>query len=207
MNTPVPRWIKAPLPLLSLGVSIVIAAGLPLANMRTAVGAESMVLHSVHCALPLFLVAFVASSLVRLRPSRVTRWLLRNRRAFGLGFAVGMAWHLAFVVYFMAKFDRHLNGLALGMDLIGLAFLIALTATSYRSVRRLLPPRSWTLLHRTGVHVIWLLVAWIYLLSARYSPDLSHLATLVVLLGVLGIRVLSWQSPARRRISRHTGPI
>lgn len=207
MNTPVPRWISAPLPLLSLGVSVAIVAGLPFANLRTAEGSEFMVLHSVHCALPLFLVAFVASSLVRLWPARITRWLLRNRRAFGLGFAVGMAWHLAFVVYFMTQFDRRLNRLALGMDLIGLAFLIALTATSYQSVRRLVPPRSWTLLHRTGIHVIWFLVTWIYLMGARYSPDLPHLATLVALLCALGIRALSWQYRARRRVSPHAGSV
>jgi len=158
-----------------------------------------MVLYSVHCALPLFLVAFVASSLVRLWPSRVTRWLLRNRRAFGLAFALGMAWHLAFVAYFMSRFNKHLNGLALGMDVAGLIFLIALTVTSYRNVRQRMPARSWLLLHRAGVYAIWFLATWIYLLRMRYSPDLLHLAALLILLSALGIRALSWRYAAKGR--------
>jgi methionine sulfoxide reductase heme-binding subunit len=192
MSAPVPGRVTAPLPLLSLGVSVVIGAGLLFFDLRTAAGTESMVLYSVRCALPLFLVAFLASSIVQLWPGRLTRWLLRNRRSFGLAFAVGMAWHLAFVAYFMSRFDKHLNALALGMDLVGLTFLVALTVTSYKSVRRLMPPRSWLLLHRAGVYVIWFLATWIYLMGVRYTRDLPHIVGLVVLLCAVGIRALSW---------------
>jgi DMSO/TMAO reductase YedYZ heme-binding membrane subunit len=192
VNSVGPRPVSSPLPALGLLVSAAIGAGLPFANLRTASGTEFMVLHSVRCALPFFLAAFTASSLAALWPSPLTRWLLRNRRACGLTFAIGMAWHLTFVAYFFAGFHKHLNRLALGLDVAGLAFLIALTITSFQSVARHLPPQAWRRLHRTSVYAIWSLATYIYLLDMKYSRDLLHIAALGILLCAVLLRVAAW---------------
>ena len=85
---------------LALITSVATCLGLPLADFHSARGTAPMILRSLRFALPLFLLAFAASSLATLWPNPLTRWLLRKPPiAFGLGFAFGMAWHLSFVGY------------------------------------------------------------------------------------------------------------
>src|SRR5215469_11362124 len=55
-------------------------------------------------AAPYFLVTFTASALQRLFPSRTTRWLLANRRYFGLAFAVGALCQLAPIATLALRF-------------------------------------------------------------------------------------------------------
>ena len=45
-----------------------------------------------------FMLAFVASPLHQLRPSRVSAWLLRHRRALGVTFGLSMAIHVCFIL-------------------------------------------------------------------------------------------------------------
>ena len=187
-------------PPLALLVSVVICARLPTIDLETAAGAESMVLHSVRCALPLFLIAFTASSVVVLWPARLSRWLLRNRRSFGLAFACGMAWHLGFVAYYMLGFHKHLNRLALTTDFIGLAFLIALTATSFAGFARHLPANWWRYLHKAGVYAIWLLATYIYLLNVHYSRDAFDVAVLGILILAWCLRAAAWTQTLRGRL-------
>jgi DMSO/TMAO reductase YedYZ heme-binding membrane subunit len=202
VNSARPWSVSSPLPALGLLVSAAIGAGLPFADLSTAGGTEFMVLHSVRCALPFFLAAFTASSLAVLWPRPRTRWLLHNRRAFGLTFAIGMVWHLAFVAYFFAGFHKHLNRLALSLDLAGLAFLIALTVTSFRNVARHLSPRAWRRLHRTGVYAIWSLATYIYLLDMKFSRDPLHIAALVILLCAALLRAAAWLRTAEHNSTR-----
>src|SRR6202034_4701876 len=153
--------------LLAFAISAANCLALPFTNFRSARGTVFIILYSVRCALPFFLVAFTASSLATLWPSRITRWLLSNRRYFGLAFAFGMGWHLTFVAYTTFRFGNHLNRTATTLDLIGLACLLALTLTSFRSIAQRLNPASWRRLHKIGVYVIWLLATYIYLLNVR----------------------------------------
>jgi methionine sulfoxide reductase heme-binding subunit len=202
MNSAKPRSVSSTLFVLSLLVSAAIAMGLPFADLCTAGGTEFMVLYSVRCALAFFLVAFTASSLAILWPSAPTRWLLRNRRAFGLTFAIGMAWHLLLVAYFFAGFHKYLNHLALSLDLVGLAFLIALTVTSFRSVARYLSPGAWRRLHRAGVYAIWSLATYIYLLDMKYSRNTLHIAALIILLCAAFLRAVAWLRTAKHNPAR-----
>ena len=49
---------------------------------------------SAKVAVFLFVLAFSASSLCRLRPGPTTKWILRNRRYLGVGYAVAHTVHL-----------------------------------------------------------------------------------------------------------------
>jgi DMSO/TMAO reductase YedYZ heme-binding membrane subunit len=150
---------------------------------------EFIILHSVRCALPWFIVAFTASSLAILWPSRGTRWLLANRRYFGLAFAFGMAWHLSFVGYSFALFGNRLNRVITAFDVIGLLCLVVLTLTSFRPIARHLTVANWRRVHKAGVYAIWLLATFIYLSSVRYEPDIFHRGALAVLLAAWALRV------------------
>lgn len=175
-------------------------------NFLSSHGTESIILYSVRWALPFFVAAFSASSLAILWPSQITRWLLSNRRYLGLAFAFGMGWHLAFVAYRIVRFGNPLNRTATTLDLVALAFLLALTATSFRSIARRFTSTGWRRLHKTGVYVIWLLATYIYLDHARGDADFFDIAALSVFVAVWALRVAAWARipllPARR--TRHT---
>ena len=173
--------------LLAFVTSIAILLGLPEADFRSSRGMVPIILLSVHCALPLFLVAFTASSLAILWPNAFTRWLLANRRYIGLAFAFGMAWHLSFVAYTIWSFGNPLGAKSLTFDLIGLVFLSLLTLTSFRWGARWLSPANWRRLHKTGVYVVWLLATEIYFY--KVGTDRSHAAALGALLAAGGLRV------------------
>lgn len=55
----------------------------------------------VRCCVPFLYLAFAASSINVLAPSRFSRWLLRNRRYVGLSFAAGMGWQLRFILWML----------------------------------------------------------------------------------------------------------
>lgn len=177
---------------LALLISAINCIGLAVVNLRTESGAVALILLAVRCALPLFLVAFTASSVARLYWGRGPRWLLANRRYFGLAFAFGMAWHLSFVGYSFARFDVHLNIRVLILDLIGLGFLVALTLTSFRGPARWIGPANWRRLHKTGVYFIWLLATFIYFEFARGDRDFFDCAALGLLLAAWLLRVAAW---------------
>jgi len=187
---------------LALGISAAICLGLPGEDLHSQRATDALILRCVRLALPCFLIAFTASSWAALWPSRATRWLLSNRRYFGLAFAFGMAWHLAFVGYSMASFGVHLNRTALTLDAIGLAFLILLTITSFRWFGRQLTPSHWRRLHKSGVYAIWLLATYIYAESARGDRDLFHEAVLALMLAAWLVRAAAW---AQGRLRAQTG--
>jgi methionine sulfoxide reductase heme-binding subunit len=178
--------------LLALMLSIAACLGLPFADLHTAAGIHPMIQRSVRWALPLFLLAFTASSMATLWPSPLTRWLLRNRRYIGLGFAFGMAWHFSFVGYSIFSFGMFYSGLTprgLALDLIGLIFLLLMTLTSFRWSARRLAPANWRRLHKTGVYTIWFVATYIY---ARHIADAAHAVASSLLIGACLLRVAAW---------------
>jgi methionine sulfoxide reductase heme-binding subunit len=183
--------------LLALATSVAICLGLPLADFHSARGTASMILLSVRDALPLFLLAFTASSLATIWPSRLTKWLLRNRRYIGLGFAFGMAWHFSFVGYSIISFgltESGLNAKSLALDLIALIFLLLMTLTSFRWAARRLTSVEWRRLHRTGIYVIWFVATYIYLGGLRHGADVLHVVAFSLLIAAWLLRVTAWLS-------------
>ena len=192
---------------MALAIAIVMCTRIATANLDSARGTLPLILVAVQIALPFFLLAFTASSLARLWPGRATRWLLRNRRYFGLAFAYGMAWHIGFVGYYFTRFGNPLDRVALVLDLIGLVFLLALTLTSFRRVASRLTPGRWRTLHKTGVYVIWLLATDINLGAARAHHDVLHVSMLAALIGAWILRLACWSKRSLRgrlRFAFHT---
>jgi sulfoxide reductase heme-binding subunit YedZ len=197
MKLPLNSWSL--FSVLALAASVADLLGLPDADFHSARGMSPIILRSVRCALPLFLVAFTASSLATLWPSAGTRWLLANRRYIGLAFAFAMAWHFSFVAYTIGSFGNPLNAKATALDVIGLVFLLLLTLTSFRPTARRLSRANWRRLHKTGVYVIWLVATAIYFHSVREGGDLFHRVAFASLLAAWVLRVAAW---ARKRSSR-----
>jgi len=189
---------------LALTASTATLLGLPAADFHSARGMSPIIVRSVRCALPLFFIAFTASSLAILWPSTVSRWLLANRRYFGLAFAFAMTWHFGFVAYTLWSFGNPLNAKATALDVIGLIFLLLLTLTSFRWGLRRLSSANWRRLHKTGVYVIWLLATELYFHSVRVGGDLFHRLAFAVLLAAGVVRIAAW---IKKRLASRTRAI
>jgi methionine sulfoxide reductase heme-binding subunit len=187
---------------LALAASAATLTGLPHADFHSARGMTPIIHRSVRCALPLFLMAFTASSLAVLAPGAFTRWMLANRRYIGLAFAFAMAWHFSFVAYTIWSFGNPLNLKATLMDATGFIFLLLMTLTSFRWGARYLSRENWRRLHKMGAYVIWLVATIIYLHAVRAGAGLEYRAFLGVLLFAWLLRVAAWcrQRLARRRL-------
>jgi len=212
-----PRWVPISLPfgtgltsllrswrlfgLLALLISIVNGFVLATIDLTSRRGAEQIVVLSVRYALPLFFIVFTASSLATLWPTRLTRWLLLHRRYLGLSFAFAMGWHFSFVAYYLITFRPQLSPRGVEADVVGLAFLVAMTLTSFRPVARHLSRTNWRRLHKGGIYAIWLLILYIYQGGARSQGDSYHLTLVALLAGAWLLRMLAWMRVRRSRQS------
>jgi DMSO/TMAO reductase YedYZ heme-binding membrane subunit len=170
-------------------ISVAVCLGLPGVDFKSDRAVETLIVRTILCALPCLLAAFTASSLVRLWPRRGTRWLLANRRYIGLAFAAGMTWHFTFVGYFFWAFGNRLAPRDLGLDVIGLLFLIAMTITSFSRFRKKLTPRNWRRLHTAGIYTLWFLPTFFFFDDFLQRRDLFDGAAVGILLAVLVLRL------------------
>lgn len=139
-------------------------------------GVSSMIQHSVRCAVPWLYIAFAASSIQILFPGPFGRWLLRNRKVVGLCFAAAMGWQLFFILWLVtAHSDYYINQVYVLRDaiegVVGYAFLIAMTLTSFRFGRKQLSPKQWKLLHKSGIYFLWAYAFSVYWWALFYYPN------------------------------------
>lgn len=146
---------------------------------------------------PVFLLTYLASSLVRLSPAPWSRALARDRRSWGLGFAASHTIHLIALVAAI-RLDpepRTLASLIPGGT--AYAFILAMALTSSNTAMRALG-RNWKRLHSAGIHVIWLIFTLAYAKRIPVPDTRAIGATMTTLaLAALLLRTL-----ARRRYRR-----
>jgi DMSO/TMAO reductase YedYZ heme-binding membrane subunit len=169
------------------GGSVLAACALGLAAMTALVlarsgggeeAARALIRATAATSLTLFLLAFVASSLRRLSPRPATAWLLRNRRAIGLGFALSHAIHLAAIATLAMRWPGTFAATADAITRYGGGFgfvvVAALAATSSDAAQRRLGMHRWRALHRFGVWYVFAVFALSYgralLHAGGYAP-------------------------------------
>lgn len=178
---------------------LAVAAGL-LAGGDAAERAGLAARWTARSGLPLFLVAFLASTLVRRWPGATTRALLRRRRQWGLGFALAHTIHLIalglnVIVYAPGRTWQSLIGGGLAYVIL---FLMVLTSTDGWQ-RRL--GQWWGHLHRFGIYYIWFIFTASYAGRAFGADPGKQVVGIVfgsVMVAALALRL--W--PARRAEGR-----
>lgn len=151
-----------------------------------------------------FVAAFVASSAVALAPSRLTRWLLRERRTLGLSFAFSHLVHLVAIVAYGAMNPQFWPSRGIAMNVpgaIAYLFIALMTATSFHAVSRHLGAGAWKRLHTTGMWVVATLFALAFL-SRTASTSGVYAVPLVVLAAAVAVRVAGKRAQARKRARR-----
>ena len=156
-------------------------------------------------SLVLFALAYVARPAAALWPGLATKRLLRERKWVGDGFAASHLAHLAGIIALAAQdWGTFLAGRDAATIVASLMFLIlfAMAITSIDSVRRAISKRAWNALHRTGVHLAWIIFTVSYVGRLGSSPVWA--LPVAVLAGIAGIRLAAWQrarGKARARAS------
>ncbi|MEM9623069.1 MAG: hypothetical protein AAF993_15565 [Pseudomonadota bacterium] len=145
---------------ISLPLSLMMVVESFQVDLRTGSGVSAMIGYSVRYSVPLIYLVIAISALHKLFPGILTAWLLRNRKYFGLCFAVAMGWQALFIATMSVGFnDYYYEQVYVLRDEIegsvGYIFLVFMVLTSFRTFRRHLSGRQWRLLHTSGVYFLW----------------------------------------------------
>jgi sulfoxide reductase heme-binding subunit YedZ len=146
----------------------------------------------------------VARPMTQLFPGNLSKWLLRNRRYFGLSFAAGFGWQAVFIGVLLALHNAYYwkemhNDIDLLLRMASYVFLVALTITSFYPVRRKMRPEHWRWLHLVGIWYFWAAI-W-----ASYAPMAlsSNAKTMDVVYTVVGLVALFLRVAAYLRTRSH----
>ncbi|MDX1515349.1 MAG: hypothetical protein R3288_00845 [Woeseiaceae bacterium] len=153
-------------------------------------------------AFMLFLVVFIARPLRQLVKNPFTRWLLRERRSFGIAFAAVHSVHLGLIAYRFATIPGLNYGIAeaiIGGTAYALMYLMLLT--SFDAPARAVGARNWRRLHKTGLYFIGA----IFLFTLLPEPDQPLLtwerAWFVTLTAAaLVVRLTAWLARSNRPV-------
>jgi DMSO/TMAO reductase YedYZ heme-binding membrane subunit len=183
---------------------VVLIEALLAAHGRGEDGWRSVTRATAATSLGLFLLAYLASPLRRLRSGEVTRWWLRNRRYLGVSFAVSHFAHLgAIVALSRASGTAPPPAVAVAGGL-GYVLIAAMVATSFDRSAAWLGARAWNRLHRAGLHYVFGVFLFTYAGAAAQGRVFPALAS-AALLGAAGLRWLARSraraGPATRRSS------
>lgn len=144
-----------------------------------------------------FVLAFVASPLETLSPSRSSRWLVERRSSFGVIFGLSMSMHVGFILRLYELHAPERPPMVTEADfwigIPGLVLVALLTVTSFRFLQARVSATTWRRLHRTGIWVVWAIFFLCLVDSVgRKSSDhpvLAYWSFIVVLLAAMGLRV------------------
>ena len=144
-----------------------------------------------------FLVTFLASSMVRLWPSDLTKAILRRRRQWGLGFAIAHSIHLAaLAVNVLIYRPRPWESVIAGGVAYAMIYIMAITSTN-TAQRKL--GKWWRYIHKFGIYYIWFIFTASYTLRATGDDPAYYLEgriMLPIMFGALLIRI--WASYKKR---------
>jgi DMSO/TMAO reductase YedYZ heme-binding membrane subunit len=149
---------------------------------------------------PLFLTAYLASALWRLKNNLVTKTLVQRRRQWGLAFAWSHSVNLLLLTYFLvlARTPQAVITVIGGGLAYVLFYAMALTSNDW-SQRKL--GKNWQRLHRFGIHYIWFIYTFTY--AGRLGdPGMRHVGIigtgLFLLALVFRIFAWKWQKPSHK---------
>lgn len=183
----------------SLVLAIIVIIPLTEIDRSNPAHISEMIATSVRTAVPWLFIAFAASSLVALFPSDLTKWIMRNRKFFGLCFAVGMAWQLLFIVWFVfGSYDYYMNEAysihSLVEQVPGYLVLFAMVFTSFKPGRKMLSNKQWRILHKGGIYLLWGVLFSTYWYELYYYTDIQVIDYVYYWMGIGAwlARIAAW---------------
>lgn len=135
----------------------------------------------------IFLLVFIASSFHQLSRSRISKWLMINRRYLGISFGASHLIHLVLIVWLIYSYSSGnllsiapLNSYMVGG--IGYIFIIAMLITSNNQSMKRLGRKRWKMLHTSGMYYLFLsfIMSFVDLLEKDFSFYLPLVLALVL---------------------------
>jgi hypothetical protein len=180
-------------------VALAVAARLLMLGSEEA-GIRGGIRSTAQISLILFVAAFVAAPLQRLRPGAAGRWLVRNRRYLGLSFAVSHFTHLVLIVILASiSADFRLDTATLVGGGFTYVLIAAMAATSFDRSAAWLGPRWWRRLHATGMYSIWTIFFLSYAPRAA-APSAFYAPFALSLVAAMGLRWLGRRGRRRETL-------
>jgi methionine sulfoxide reductase heme-binding subunit len=189
------------------GARLLFVIAMAIATMCAALGFATHDVHAVirwtaRTSFTLFALAYVARPATTLWPRPATKWLLRERKWIGDGFAVSQLAHMTAILAsasspFAASVDA-----ATVVGAISFLLVFAMAITSIDRIRKAMSKRAWNGLHRTGIHLAWVVFTTTYV--GRLAVSAVWAIPVAVLAIITGVRVAAWlrqRSRARARVS------
>ncbi len=195
--------------LISVPMSAVIAVEMMASDLSIGAGVSHMISFSVRFAVPFIFLVVAASSVQILFPGPFSMWWLRNRKYFGLCFAVAMAWQGSFI-FIMSYFFRdyyYADVYLLRDELegsVGYIFLPAMVLTSFHFGRKYLSREQWTLLHKTGIYFLFAYPFSVYWWNFSHyygNPDPIDYVFYWGGFTAFALRIAAWSKKRERRRS------
>ncbi|MEE3326305.1 MAG: hypothetical protein VX252_03155 [Myxococcota bacterium] len=187
-------------------ISAIMLLGMMGADLSSGPGVSTMIQLSARCAVPFVYLAFAASSLHTVFSSDGSAWVLRNRKYFGLSFAVAMAWQALFIVWMVGGYTGYYTDeVYLLRDVIegvvGYAFLILMVITSFRPGRRQLSRKQWRVLHTSGIYFLWAYAFSVYWWAIFYSGSRVPMDFILYGLGFVAwaFRAAAWHKERMKK--------
>lgn len=122
----------------------------------------------------LFWLAFMASTLHWVWSGGFTKWLLRNRRYFGLSFALVHFVHLGLVMSNLSLTSATRTVPQLSVGALAYFLLLLMAVTSNDSAVKKLGHKNWKILHKTGGWYLYLFFC-LPLLKPQNHDDIGFL--------------------------------
>ena len=163
-------------------------------------GVRALIRATARSSLLLFCAAFATTALFYFWPSAASRWMRRNRRSVGLGFAVSHSIHYA-AVYAVSRIDPEQffveEGRALTdfVTLYTVFMLVAMVALSFDTTQGWVGRRVWQ-----GVHWFMSLGFWLSFASSyggRALYELYYVPFAGLLLLTMGLRTAAFVAKRR----------
>jgi DMSO/TMAO reductase YedYZ heme-binding membrane subunit len=188
--------------LVTLATLGAIACGVLALGVRGDLGREGFVVASRFTArwsFTWFMVAFSASSLALLWPTRLSDFLLRERRGLGLGFAAAHLVHAGFFLTAIQAFGLEVDPFTVVGSGIGYLFVLGLAFTSNDGARRRIGLVAWRRFHRFGVGYLALIFGFTYWSRIPTRPWVAFIGLAALAMG-LSLRAGAYL--ANRRVIR-----
>jgi sulfoxide reductase heme-binding subunit YedZ len=148
-----------------------------------------------------FLLAFVARPLNDVLHTRQTRWLMKNRRYFGLAFAAWFLQHL----WILPNLGVWIFGVfwsrgTLIFPAVTLLLICLLAATSFNRAQRSLP--GWKILHWIGMQAIWI---WFLRIYVRFALSRAEIYQFVYIALAISAQLLRAYVYLKKRAKVRSG--
>lgn len=167
-------------------VGVLVGFGMDAEGWRTAARATA------RTSFVAFLPVFVASSINGLFGGSIGKWLLRNRRFLGLGFATCHLVHAVTFMTYSAMREQSITELVSSGTLYGggagYVLVGAMAVTSTNAAVKRMGRRNWTILHRTGMYALAGIFVVTYLGRGLAGEPLGVAAMLALVAG-FGLRL------------------